>query len=80
MRSVVQLTPKQLRSAAVIREKILKLEDKLQKFLGGAEASATPTSDGVAKKRTMSAAGRAKIRKAQKERWARFRAATKVRN
>jgi len=80
MRSVVQLTPEQLRSAAALREKILKLENKLQKLLGVSEASPAPSSKGAAKKRTMSAAARAKIRKAQKARWARFHAAKKAKS
>jgi len=78
MRSVVELTPKQLRSAAAIQEKIQKLQRELQELFGGAKTSKTEPSSTSSKKRTMSAAGRAKIRKAQKERWARFRAAKKA--
>jgi len=78
MRSFVQLTPKQLRSAAAIREKILKLEKQLQQLLGGSAASNDTAPEAPAKKRSLSAAGKARIRKAQKERWARFRAAKKV--
>jgi hypothetical protein len=50
------------------------------KLLGGmgSSAKATPSSSGKTtggKKRVMSAAARAKMAKAQKERWAKFRAA-----
>ena len=73
------LTPKQLRRAAAIKEKIVSLEKVLARFLGGAapaKASAalkTPRK----KKRKMSAAGRAAIRAAQKARWAKIKAKKK---
>ena len=67
MKSLVALTPEELRRAAAIQEKIQDLQKELQKIFGvtpGAEAATAPG------KRTLSAAGRAAIRAAQTARWA----------
>ena len=69
--------------AAIKREerKLEKQLGKLQHQLNGVRAAAKALGDStnrelkVVKKRVMSAAARAKISKATKERWAKFRAA-----
>lgn len=66
---LTSLTTKQLRKAANLKEKIEKLNGELEALLG------TPVK--VAKRRTMSAATRAKMAAAQSARWARRKAAAK---
>lgn len=75
MSNIIYLTPKQLRQAASIKEKIVTLQKKLVK-LAGSEASA-PAKPGRRKKWKMSAAGRAKIAAAARARWAKIKAAKK---
>jgi hypothetical protein len=71
MNAITNLTPQQLRKAADIQERILLLQEQLTHLLGaGPDTDATPPT----KKRTMSAAGRARIAAATKARWAKFRA------
>jgi hypothetical protein len=61
---ISNLSSKQLRRAATIKEKIDSLQSELDRLLG----SSTPSvSNG---RRTMSASARAKIAAAQKARWA----------
>ena len=70
--TISSLSPKQLRRAAAIKEKIEALENKLQQMLGSsipAVAQAVPR-----KKHKMSAAGRARISAAAKARWAKVNA------
>ena len=71
--SITNLTPSQLRQAAVLKEKIETLQAELGAILGstGKETAAAPAAKG---KKKISAAGIAKIRAAQKARWAKFRA------
>jgi hypothetical protein len=71
--SITNLTPSQLRQAAVLKEKIEELQTELSQLLGavGKETSTTAVTKG---KKKISAAGIAKIRAAQKARWAKFRA------
>jgi hypothetical protein len=59
----------QLKQAINIKEQIEALESKLAALLGGTPA-ATPAA--LPKKRTMSAAGRARIAAAQRARWAKL--------
>jgi hypothetical protein len=72
MNSLTGLSAKQLRRAADLKERIDTLQDELDVLLGAsavaAEAPAAPM------KRKVSAAARAKMRRAQKERWARLKA------
>lgn len=77
--SLFNLTAKQLHSAATIKEKIAKLETKLNRLLGGSTAKVIAAAPKIArkKKRKMSAAGRAAIRAAQKARWAKVKAKKK---
>ena len=77
--NLTNLTAKQLRRAAAIKEQIASLEGKLNRILGAtapAKAPAIPKAPRK-KKRKMSAAGRAAIRAAQKARWAKVKAAKK---
>jgi hypothetical protein len=68
---MINLTPKQLRQAANIQEKIQSLQKKLNQILG-ATAKSTPSE--APRKRRMSAAGRKAIAAATKARWAKFKA------
>ena len=72
--SIANLTPTQLREAADLLEKIAQLQNQLE-HLHGSEAA--PVAGPAAKpaKRKMTAAHIAKIRAAQKLRWAKVRAA-----
>jgi hypothetical protein len=68
---MLNLSSKQLRRAATLKEEIQSLEKQLDQILGSpakTAASAVPK-----KKRKMSAAGRAKIVAAQKARWAKVK-------
>lgn len=76
MKNLLSLTSAQLKRAAAIKEKIASLEKELNSLLGGSTAKAKTTLP--AKKRKMSAAGRAAIIKAQKARWAKIKAAKKA--
>jgi hypothetical protein len=68
---LISLSPKQLRRAADLKDKIQSLENELGRILG---ATIKPVA-AVApkKKRKMSASGRAKIAAAQKARWAKVK-------
>lgn len=71
MSSIADITPKQLRKAANLKEKIEALQARLAVILG---SPAEATGDGVVRKRhKMSAAGRARIAAAAKARWARIK-------
>jgi hypothetical protein len=66
MATLNDLTSDQLRRAADLKEKITKLEQELNSLLGG---TGTP----VRATRQLSSAARARIGKAQRERWARVK-------
>lgn len=72
MNNLSSLTSVQLRRAADLKEKISRLEKELASILGSASPGAQP-----ARKRTMSAATKKKMRAAQQARWAKIRAAKK---
>lgn len=72
MSNLLSLTSAQLRRAADLKEKIARLEKELASILGSTSPAAAP-----AKKRTMSAATKKKMRAAQQARWAKIRAAKK---
>lgn len=77
--SLINLSSKQLLRAAGLKDRIAKLEKELSALLGGsAPAPAAAVAKPGRKKRKMSAAGRAAIVKAQKERWAKIKAAKKA--
>jgi hypothetical protein len=69
--SIANLTPSQLRQAADLKEKIVGLEKQLAAITG---TKATPTAK-PAKRKGMSAAGKARISAAAKLRWAKVKAA-----
>jgi hypothetical protein len=74
MNSITNLTSKQLRRAASLKDKIESLEKRIGKLLGSAskpDIEAKPK-----KRRKMSAAGRASIAAAQKARWAKVKGKT----
>lgn len=74
--SLINLTPTQLRKAANLKEQIAGLNKQLATILGGS-GSGMPSPFNKAKpaKRKISPAHIAKIRAAQKARWAKFHAA-----
>ena len=65
---MINITPQQLRRAADIQEKIQSLQQELNQILGGEISTAEPTE--APRKYKFSAAARAKMRAAQKARWA----------
>ena len=75
MYSIANLSAKQLRRAAAIKDKIQSLENKLKHILGS-PAKAVTVAVPKRKRYKMSAAGRAKIAAAQKARWAKAKGKT----
>jgi hypothetical protein len=75
--SIANLTPTQLREAADLLEKIAQLQNQLE-HLHGSEAAPVAGLAAKPAKRKMTAAHIAKIRAAQKLRWAKVRAAKTV--
>src|ERR1039457_2668277 len=71
MSNLLSLTSTQLKSAADIKDRISALE----KELGGILGSPAPAAKPARKKGQISAAGLARIRAAQKARWAKVKAA-----
>jgi len=71
--SLISLTPRQLRHAASIKQKIESLQYRLSRILGGSNSA--PAAAGPKKRRKMSAAARRKISLAAKARWAKVKAA-----
>jgi hypothetical protein len=71
--SIANLTPAQLRKAANLKEKIAKLQSELTALTGGSAAAPAKRA-----RRKLSAAAIAKIRAAQKARWAKVHAAQKA--
>ena len=63
--------------AAKIKDKIAKLEKELGSLLGSSKPAQPAPKSPKAKKRKISAAGLARIRAAQKARWAKVKAARK---
>ena len=72
MSNLFDLTPAQLKRAAAIKEKIVALEKELTKLVVGPVAAAKAVAP-AKKKRKMSAAGLARIKAAQKARWAKVK-------
>jgi hypothetical protein len=69
MNALVYLSAKQLRQAAQLKERIDSLQAELGDLLGASDSMEAPTRA----KRRMSASAIAKIRAAQKARWARVK-------
>jgi hypothetical protein len=74
---MINLSSKQLRHAADLKEKIAALEQEIAAILGrnGSGMPSPFKAPKLAKKKGMSAAGRARIAAAQKARWAKVKAA-----
>ena len=70
---MITLTPKELRRAANIQEKIESLQKKLEQLLGSSTESAPAEKP---RKRRVSAASKAKMAAAQKKRWAKVKGTT----
>ncbi len=70
MNSITNMTPQQLRKAADLQEKIIALQHQLNSMLGGTVAAPAAPAVARRKKGKISAAGIARIRAAQKARWA----------
>ena len=70
--TMITITPKQLRKAADIQEKIQSLQEELGQILG-AEVSSPVEATKAPRKRKMSATGRAAIAAAAKARWAKVK-------
>jgi len=68
--AIINLSAYQLRRAAELKEKIEALQTELNQMLG---SPAQPLGNGTPKKRHLSAAAIARIRAAQKARWAKVR-------
>jgi hypothetical protein len=68
--NITTLSPKQLRQAADIKERIDALQDELNQILGGEIPTPAQAAEAPKKKYKFSAASRAKMRAAQKARWA----------
>jgi hypothetical protein len=73
MNLLVSLTSAQLIKAANIKERIARLEKELSKLTGTYPIVKISTPKTPAKKRKMSAAGRARIIAGQKARWAKIK-------
>jgi hypothetical protein len=69
---MINITPAQLRNAADIQEKIQSLQEELGQLLGGEVSTLAQTTE-APKRRKFSAYIRAKMRKAQKARWAKIK-------
>ena len=71
MDKFTNLTPKQLRRAADVKERIDALQEELSQLLGASAPAPTPAAAPAGRTRKkISAAGIARIRAAQKARWA----------
>ena len=76
---MIDLSAKQLRKAATIKDKIDRLQGELRRLLGGDGVGNGISANKAApkKRRKLSAAGRAKISAAAKARWAKAKAGKK---
>ena len=70
--TMITITPQQLRKAADIQERIQSLQEELGQILGGDVSTPAQTTE-APQKRKVSAAGRARMRAAQKARWAKIK-------
>ncbi len=74
---MIELTSKQLRRAANIKDKIETLERDFERLLGSTGSGEGAGTKAPRKKRRMSAAAKAKISAAAKARWAKVKAGKK---
>jgi hypothetical protein len=70
---MINATPTQLRKAADIQEKIQALQEDLNAILGSDVFTPAEPTEARRKRRKVSAAGRARMRAAQKARWAKIK-------
>jgi ElaB/YqjD/DUF883 family membrane-anchored ribosome-binding protein len=78
MKQLTALSPKQLRRAADLKERIEQLQAELTELLGAStDTSTDKAGEDKPKRRKFSAAAKAKMAKAQKERWAKLKAVKK---
>jgi hypothetical protein len=70
---MINITPTELRRAANLQEKIQSLQKELGQLLGGNVSTHAGAEDAPRTKRKVSAAVRAKMRIAQKARWAKIK-------
>jgi hypothetical protein len=77
MNSIINLSAKQLRKAANLKDKIESLQNDLSRLLGKPEAVEKKSTR--RKRKPMSAAAKAKIAAAARARWKRAKAAGKTR-
>ena len=70
--TITALTPKALRKAANIKEKIDALQDKISELLGNGASTPAANTGKPRKKHRMSRAGRAAIAAAARARWAKY--------
>ena len=77
--SLDQLTPKQLRRAAWLKERIESLQKELQRIVGAVAAPASAPRKAAKGKRKVSAAAKAKLRQIALARWAKRKAQGKSR-
>jgi hypothetical protein len=75
---MINLTPQQLRKAANIQEKIQELQKKLGQLLGGEVSTPSEPTEEPKKRKKVSAAGRARMKAAQKARWAKIKGTAPV--
>jgi hypothetical protein len=73
MNTITTLSPKALRKAADLLERIQALQEELGQLLGGGVSTATEPTERRRKRRKVSAAGRARMRAAQIARWAKIK-------
>jgi hypothetical protein len=73
--NLIDITPRQLRKAARLTEKVASLEKELAGILGHIRFDGSAPAKPARKKHEMSRAGRAAIQAAQRARWAKVRAA-----
>jgi hypothetical protein len=76
MNSLIGLSPKALRKAADLQERIQSLQEELSQILGGEVSTPAQPIAPPTKKHKFSAASRAKMRAAQIARWAKIKGAT----
>lgn len=78
MNSLATLSAAQLRRAADLKERIEQLQGELDELIGNQPAIIITSKQATKKKRTVSAAAKAKMAKSQKERWAKIKAEKKA--
>jgi hypothetical protein len=76
MNSFIGLSPKALRKAADLQEKIQSLQGELGQLLGGGVSTSAQPTEAPKKKWKVGAAGRARMRAAQIARWAKIKGTT----